>query len=48
MVLLDIELHDFPMFPLAYGFEYSPQFLLYFLGTEDFTSVLRGPDQVVF
>jgi len=48
MIVLDTELDDFPVFPFAYGFEDSSQFVFHFVRCEYLTSVFRRPNEVVF
>ena len=48
VVLLDVQLNDFPVFPLADGLEYPFQFTFDLLCPEDLASVLWRPYQVVF
>jgi hypothetical protein len=42
MVILNIELDDFPMFPLAYGFEDSSEFVFNLFRREYFAPVFRS------
>lgn len=48
VVLLDIELDDFPMFPLADDLEDSSQFTFDLLCAEYIASVFWRPDKVIF
>lgn len=48
VVLLDIELNDFPVFPFTDGLEYATQFTFDLLCPQDFATVFWRPYKVVF
>jgi hypothetical protein len=47
VVLLDVQLDNFPVFPLADRLENSPQFTFDLLRPEDFSAILGCPDEMV-
>jgi hypothetical protein len=47
VIVLNIELDNFPMFPLTDGFENSSQLIFNLFRREYFTPIFRSPHQVV-
>ena len=48
VVVLNVQLDDFPVFPFADGLEYPSQFLLDDFLLQYLSSVLRRPNKVIF